>query len=135
MLPVTLCAGVGRVVGPAEADLAVVMKSGCVAGDACEGLCGVCGWNDISRSLAQVSPRRPKRESNKSEEKEDGFGKGKQCRAKFAGWQKRIGLGRAFSFSYRPSYTAEGFRQRVGAVFGDRRGWEKEKCSGLKEHG
>lgn len=108
----TLCAGVGRVVGPVEADFAVVMKSGCVAGDACEGLCGVCGWNDISRFLAQVSPRRTKTKSNKGRRKRMSLAKGKQCRAKFAGWQKRIGLGRAFSFSYRPSYTAEG-RSRV----------------------
>lgn len=96
---------------------------------------GVRGWRCLRRALWGLWMERHLavslkfhlggQEESTGRQGDYGFGKKKQCRAKFAGWQKRIGLGRAFSFSCRPSYTAEGFRQRVGAVFGDRR---DKKC-------
>lgn len=46
MLPVTLCAGVGKVAAVAAADERFEdMGSDEVAGENCEGLWGVCGWN------------------------------------------------------------------------------------------
>lgn len=46
VLPVTLCAGVGRVLAVIVVEFGL-MASEEFAGDTCEGLWGVRGWNDM----------------------------------------------------------------------------------------
>jgi hypothetical protein len=46
-LPFTLCAGVGRAVVIEVMELVMLVIRSLVLGDNCEGLCGVCGWNDM----------------------------------------------------------------------------------------